>query len=142
MTAALANRGRKVRPHLRLEEGESAAVQGGTPIGVSSVNIEKVIQGMWLAANREGTARAARVEGFEVCGKTGSTQVVSRQTAEKLGETRRETRTHSWFTGFAPRNDAQVVVTIIVEFGGMGGSTAAPLARELFSLYRELTYHD
>ena len=95
-----------------------------------------------LFADAPGTARAARVDGFEVCGKTGSTQVVSRQTAEKLGGARRETRTHSWFTGFAPLADPRVVVTVIVEYGGMGGSTAAPLARELFRLYRDLWYHD
>ncbi len=142
MTAAIANRGKRVRPHLRLDTGAGTVPKSSNGIAVSSANIEKVIHGMWMSANREGTARAARVEGFDVCGKTGSTQVVSRQTAEKLGESRRETRTHSWFTGFAPRNDPHVVVTVIVEFGGMGGATAAPVARELFRLYQELLYDD
>jgi penicillin-binding protein 2 len=142
MTATLANRGKRVQPHLRLAEGERPIIQSRDSIGVSSENIERVIRGMWMAANRQGTARAARVEGFEVCGKTGSTQVVSRKTAEKLGESRRETKTHSWFTGFAPRTDSRVAVTVIVEHGGMGGSTAAPVARELFRLYQELLNHD
>jgi penicillin-binding protein 2 len=142
MTATLANRGKRVQPHLRLAEGERPIIRSRDGIGVSSENIERVIRGMWMAVNRQGTARAARVEGFEVCGKTGSTQVVSRQTAEKLGESRRETKTHSWFTGFAPRTDSRVAVTVIVEHGGMGGSTAAPVARELFRLYQELLNHD
>ncbi|MFA9452379.1 MAG: penicillin-binding protein 2 [Candidatus Aminicenantaceae bacterium] len=142
MTATLANRGKRVQPHLLLEEGEGSTIQDLTGIGVSSANIEKIIQGMWMSANEGGTSRAAGVAGMDVCGKTGSTQVVSRQTAERLGESRRETRTHSWFSGFAPRNDPRVAVTVIVEFGGMGGSTAAPVARELFRLYWELLNHD
>ena len=89
---------------------------------------------MWECVNEEGTARGAKVEGFEVCGKTGSTQVIGRESAEKLDK---EIKTHSWFSGFAPRDDPQVVVTVLVEFGGMGGATAAPLAKELFLLYRE-----
>jgi len=141
MTATLANRGNRVRPHLLLED-ERLILPSGTGIGVSSANIERVIQGMWMAVNAEGTARAARVEGMDVCGKTGSTQLVSRKTAEKLGESRRETKTHSWFTGFAPRTDSRVAVTLLVEYGGMGGSTAAPVARELFRLYQELLNHD
>ena len=49
---------------------------------------EKVILGMWMAVNEKGgTAIAARISGFDVCGKTGSTQVVSKETAKKLAET-------------------------------------------------------
>jgi cell division protein FtsI/penicillin-binding protein 2 len=58
-------------------------------------------------------------------------------TAEKLGEDRKIVKTHSWFTGFAPKDNPEIVVTILVEYGGMGGTTAAPLAREVFHLYRE-----
>ncbi len=142
MTATLANRGNRVQPHLLLEEDERLSLQSSTGIGVSSANIEKVIQGMWMSVNEAGAARAARVVGMDVCGTTGSTQLVSRKTAEKLGESRRETKTHSWFTGFAPRTDSRVAVTVIVEYGGMGGATAAPVARELFRLYQELLNHD
>ncbi len=78
--------------------------------------------------------QGADVEGFDVCGKTGSTQIIGRETAEKLG---RKVMPHSWFTGFAPRDNPRVVVTVLVEFGGMGGVTAAPLAKALFALYKE-----
>ncbi|MGM0466975.1 MAG: penicillin-binding transpeptidase domain-containing protein, partial [Acidobacteriota bacterium] len=71
-----------------------------------------------------------------VCGKTGSTQVVSTKTQKRMEERGTKIETHSWFTGFAPRNDPEVVVTIIIEYGGMGGSTAAPLAKNLFSIYK------
>jgi penicillin-binding protein 2 len=138
LTAAIANRGRRIRPHLRLQNNPESTHFSYPNISVNPALLEKIIQGMWMSANREGTSRAAGVAGMEVCGKTGSTQVVSRRTAEKMDESRRETKTHSWFSGFAPRTNAEVVVTVIVEYGGMGGSTAAPMARELFRRYQEL----
>ena len=63
--------------------------------------------------------------------------MVSRETAEELAKANIEMKTHSWFSGFAPKDQPQVVVTILIEYGGMGGATAAPLARQLFQLYRE-----
>ncbi len=139
-TAILASRGRRVVPHLlqtpNILQAENPAVETDT-ISARNIRIDlfdKIIRGMWKCVNEEGTARGAKVEGFEVCGKTGSTQVVGRERAERLGK---EIKTHSWFSGFAPRDDPRVVVTVLVEFGGMGGATAAPLARELFSLFRE-----
>jgi len=92
---------------------------------------------MWKAVNEQGTGRAARIAGFDVCGKTGSTQLISSAEAEKLEEQDKEVKTHSWFTGFAPRHNPEVVITVLVEYGGMGGAAAAPLARRLFDLYRE-----
>jgi penicillin-binding protein 2 len=139
-TAVMANRGRRIVPHLLQSPAPPQAEQpdldaGGASDGRIKADLfEKVIRGMWKCVNEEGTARGAKVEGFEVCGKTGSTQVIGRETAEKLD---REIKTHSWFSGFAPRDDPKVVVTVLVEFGGMGGATAAPLAKELFALYRE-----
>jgi len=130
-TAILANRGKKITPHLLLSEDG----QEDFSLNIKASLFEKVIKGMWQAVNSGGTARAAHVDGSQICGKTGSTQLVSRETAEKGDKTRKEYMTHSWFTGFAPRNDPKVVVTVIVEYGGMGGETAAPLAKEMFELF-------
>jgi penicillin-binding protein 2 len=98
---------------------------------------ERVISGMWKSVNEGGTGRAAWIQGFDVCGKTGSTQVVSTATAEKLGADEKIVKTHSWFSGFAPRDNPEIVVTVLVEYGGMGGATAAPLAGEIFRTFRE-----
>lgn len=87
--------------------------------------------------NAGGTGHAAGVESFNVCGKTGSTQIIGREAEEKLGDHIKLTKTHSWFTGFAPRDYPRVVVTVLVEFGGMGGATAAPLAGQVFQLYKK-----
>jgi len=138
-TALLANRGRKVVPCLlkspsQTQNQEKKLLLPDTAGKIRAELFEQVIKGMWKCVNEDGTAHAARVDGFDVCGKTGSTQVIGREKAEKLGK---EIKTHSWFTGFAPRDNPQVVVTVLVEFGGMGGATAAPLAKELFDLYRK-----
>ena len=110
-----------------------------TPLTTNIENIffEKVIEGMWLSVNGKGTGRGAQIRGFDVCGKTGSTQVISSEKANKLAQQKIEVKTHSWFTGFAPRDDPKIVVTVIVEYGGGGGETAAPLARNIFDSFRE-----
>jgi penicillin-binding protein 2 len=140
-TAIIANRGRKPQPRLVKKIGNEQRVDVGkmSPFpeeqeSVDREHFEKVIQGAWMAVNKEGTAAGARVPGFDVCGKTGSTQVVGKETAE-LQDT--EIKTHSWFTGFAPKQSARVVVTILIEYGGGGGETAAPLSSQLFELYKE-----
>lgn len=134
MTAAIANRGLRITPHIRMGKAPDSAQPR---VEIDRDNFEKVIRGMWMCVNEGGTARAALVAGYDVCGKTGSTQVVSSETAEKLDSSARILKTHSWFSGFAPRNDPQVIISVIVEHGGMGGSAAAPIASQLFRLYRE-----
>ncbi len=142
-TAQIANRGVRVTPYLyskEIHEGvditrrqEETSVRSSIP----EVYFEKVIQGMWRSVNERGTAALARIRDLDVCGKTGSAQVVSTTTAEKLAKQQREIKTHSWFSGFAPKDKPEIVVSIIVEYGGGGGATAAPSARELFELYWE-----
>ncbi len=136
-TALVANRGKKRVPRLLRFPAQSAGHNDGESrrreVRISEETFEKVVRGMWKCVNEEGTGRAAGLQGFDVCGKTGSTQLISRERAEKLGRT---IKTHSWFTGFAPRKDPRVVVTVLVEYGGLGGATAAPIARELFALFR------
>ena len=142
-TAQIANRGLSVTPYLHAKEiHESQEItRRQENINVRSpipeVYFEKVIQGMWQSVNDRGTSVLARVRDFDVCGKTGSAQVVGKATAEKLAKQNIEIKTHSWFSGFAPKDKPEIVVSLIVEYGGGGGATAAPSARELFELYRE-----
>ncbi|MBC7361381.1 MAG: penicillin-binding protein 2 [Candidatus Aminicenantes bacterium] len=135
MTACVANRGIRVTPRLVKSEITEADRK---KVDLPPEIFEKVIEGMWRSVNDGGTGHGAYQPGFDICGKTGSTQVISRETAEKLalrgGEIK---KTHSWFSGFAPRYNPQIVVTVLVEYGGMGGQTAAPIAGEIFKIYRE-----
>lgn len=135
LVACVANRGVYVIPSLVLPENGNDK-GGKTNIPIKRGTFETIIQGMWMSVNDEGTGRGARVEGFDVCGKTGSTQWISTERAEKLQQQGKEIRkTHSWFAGFAPRNDPKIVVTVLVEFGG-SGSAAAVLAGQIFEAYR------
>ncbi len=141
LTSVLANRGEKMTPHLLLEVEDKESNNHSVSSSISlpfwkekKILFDKVISGMWKSVNEGGTGRGANVPGFNVCGKTGSTQLVSRKTQDEMG---REFKTHSWFSGFAPRENPEIVVTVLVEYGGMGGATAAPLAKELFSLYKK-----
>ena len=149
LTAMIAERGqRRKRPHLFLNAPEGGkggaavddAVSGGAaaepPFKPST--FESVIGGMWRSVNDGGTGKGAFVEGLDVCGKTGSTQLVSRESAERLSRAGREIKTHSWFTGFAPRDNPRIVVTVLVEYGGGGGATAAPVAGRIFELFKEI----
>lgn len=143
-TALIANRGKPVNPHLVIQEEKnefktSITREIQTKIDWSSKSIlfEKVIEGMWKSVNAGGTGRLALIDGYDICGKTGSTQIISTSTIKKLREQIIEIKTHSWFTGFAPKDNPKVVVTVLVEYGGMGGQTAAPIARKLFTLFKE-----
>ena len=71
----------------------------------------------------EGTGSAVRTDAYTVAAKTGSAEF----------ETGKET--HAWFTGFAPAENPGIVVTVLVEEAGSGGSVAAPIARTLMDLY-------
>jgi penicillin-binding protein 2 len=152
-TALIANRGIRVTPHLlkslsavERKSGREYDYPSSHTVNIDPSIFEQVIQGMWEAVNDQGTGWAAMVSGYDVCGKTGSTQVVSEDKSEEAEEKKKkeegeeeeeEIKTHSWFTGFAPRENPEIVVTVLVEYGGMGGATAAPLARRLFNLYRK-----
>lgn len=134
-TALIANRGHFVRPHL-VKNKELWSPDGNASLSKIEIKpeyFEMIIEGMWRSVNQGGTGHLAMVPGFDVCGKTGSAQIISREKAEKMGLT---IKPHSWFTGFAPRLHPKIVVTVIVEYGGLGGASAAPLAREIFALYQ------
>jgi penicillin-binding protein 2 len=145
LTALVANRGTRIRPQLfksasagakarpAAADGAGAAAPAEPPFAPAT--FESVITGMWRSVNDGGTGNGAFVEGMDVCGKTGSTQVVSRESAERLSRAGREIKTHSWFSGFAPRDNPRIVVTVLVEYGGGGGATAAPVAGRIFKLF-------
>ncbi|KZZ31476.1 hypothetical protein A3755_11765 [Oleiphilus sp. HI0085] len=84
---------------------------------------------------RHGTARGSgRNASYKMAGKTGTAQVVGiaqgeKYDAEALIERHRD---HALFVGFAPLDEPQIAVAVIVENGGGGSSAAAPVARAMF----------
>jgi penicillin-binding protein 2 len=136
MTGIIATRGGRVEPHILLGRAGSPATANQTPF--KHEVFESVIEGMWRSVNDQGTGQGARVDGMDICGKTGSTQVVSRERAEMMAKAGKPIKTHSWFSGFAPRDNPQIVVTVLVEFGGGGGAIAGPLAGQMFRTWKDM----
>jgi penicillin-binding protein 2 len=84
-----------------------------------------------------GTAKKIGVGApYKMAGKTGTAQVFSLNNNEKYNANQlaKELHDHAWFIGYAPAENPTIVVAIIVENGGHGGSTAAPIARQLFDM--------
>ncbi len=86
-----------------------------------------------------GTAHGIKHKAVSIAGKTGTAQVVglaegaNRKLLEKI--TKHKDRDHAWFVGYAPAEEPQVVVGAIIEHGGHGSSTAAPLVRKVILSY-------
>jgi penicillin-binding protein 2 len=150
MTARIANGGRAVRPRLLRRErpagdvGEPAPVP---PVGVSDWALRFVRQGMLEVVNGEhGTARQAALADPEVAlaGKTGTSQVRRISPAERATGVRKnedkpwEERDHALFVAFAPYDAPRYALAVVVEHGGSGSQTAAPLARDIVAKALEL----
>jgi penicillin-binding protein 2 len=90
-------------------------------------------------AEAHGTGGRARLPGVEVAGKTGTAQVVRLQHTEGMDEEEvpRRYRDHAWFVAFAPAENAEIVVAVLVEHAGHGGTEAAPLAQRVLARYFE-----
>jgi len=73
-----------------------------------------------------GTGIAARIPGLDIAGKTGTAQTIANSKSEKGQD-------HAWFASFAPARDPEVVIVVLVERGGHGGSMAAPIARQIYN---------
>ncbi len=140
----IANRGLWVRPTVLrrvVAPGGTETVAArdlprGTRLLPLAPDVFDVIgEGMTMAVNGRGTAGRARSSRFTVAGKTGTAQVVGRD-AEPDGDDPDEgPRPHALFLGFAPAGAPQVSVVVLVEHGGSGGRTAAPLARRILEFY-------
>ncbi len=124
--AILANRGYYYIPHIIREvEGEGGVdpkFRERQYSVVDSVHFEPIIQGMWDGVNVERTQSLAKLEGYDVCGKTGTAQ--NPNGAD-----------HSTFLSFAPRNNPKIAISVYVEHGGFGASSAMPIASLIEELY-------
>ncbi len=149
MTAAVANGGRVYRPHVvrfvdRVQpDGRTRRTQVHSrvlhEIRLSPTALEAVRQGLWKAVNEDGgTGSEARIEGLDISGKTGTVQVIQQTDWIKAESLPFRFRDHAWFASFAPFEDPQLVVVVLIEHGGHGGSDAAPLAKLLYKAY----FHD
>ncbi|MDD5542971.1 MAG: penicillin-binding protein 2 [Acidobacteriia bacterium] len=96
--------------------------------------VDIISRGLWGVVNEGGTGFEARIPGYDICGKTGTVQVVG-SGAKVNHAAGSEFGNHGWFVGFAPRENPEIAVAVIVEHGGYGGDISAPIAHEIFRTY-------
>jgi penicillin-binding protein 2 len=94
---------------------------------------EQVTQGMYGVVNEGGTAGAVKLTGVELCGKTGSAQVISNEGKARVGKSS-ENKDNGWFVGYAPRRNPEIIVSVLLQ-GGEHGNLAAPVARAVIKAY-------
>lgn len=130
MTARLAT-GLMVKPRLTID----TPVPEFEPIGVSSAHLASVQEGMNAVCNTpRGTAYGKRIMDprFLMAGKTGTSQV-RKLIQHGLDQNKLpwEDRHHAWFVGYAPVNAPKYACSVIVEHGGGGASSAAPIVSDI-----------
>lgn len=70
-----------------------------------------------------------------MAGKTGTAQVVGDKHTKSLGAIPKELQDHAWFIAYAPAEDPEIAVAVLVEHGGHGGSVSAPIAKRIIERY-------
>ncbi len=145
--AAIANGGTLLQPRvvLRALDRNGAVVDEPAPEVLGTLPVEPdtlaFIRDALVGVVQEpkGTGGRARVPGLVVGGKTGTSQVVGIEHTEDLEEDEipEHLRDHAWFVAFAPAEDPEIVVAVLVEHGGHGGSAAAPIAQRILARWFE-----
>ena len=136
-TAALANGGTLWRPHLVREIVDTSGpkttvVQAIAPeargnLGLKPENLNLIVAGMRKTMQKGGTAFACAIPGLDIAGKTGTVEIKQQR--------------NSMFVCFAglPGEKPRIALAILVEGGGYGSETAAPMARRLLAQYFHIT---
>jgi len=127
----MANGGAWFKPHLvkMAATPDAARRENWNP-----ENIAKVVSGMYGVVNEGGgTGASASIPGITVSGKTGSAQRVSND-FKKSGKAGDDDKDNGWFVAFAPRENPEIVIAVLLE-GGEHGNLAAPTARDVIKAY-------
>lgn len=145
MTSALVNGGIRYRPQLieQIVDSDGKVLKTFEPIvdGHALGNeksLDLIREGMVAAVNTQhGTSTIAKLPTILVGAKTGTAQVVKVKQYEHLKEADipYKYRDHAWFTCYAPAENPEIAITVIVEHGLHGATGAGPVARKLLDYY-------
>lgn len=129
ITCAVANKGILMKPYVidRVENDAGSVVKSFKPDSYGRLMEEseaEILTRLMTEVVESGTATKLSGLSYTAAGKTGSAEYNNVK-----GES------HAWFTGFAPAEDPEVCVTIVVEGAGSGGDYAVPIARRIFDAY-------
>jgi penicillin-binding protein 2 len=126
----MANGGAWFKPHLV----KMAAATDPRRENWNLDNIAKVVSGMYGVVNEGGTGTSAAIPGITVSGKTGSAQRVSNDLRKSGKLEKDELQDNGWFVAFAPRENPEIVIAVLLE-SGEHGNLAAPTARDVIKAY-------
>ena len=142
--SALANGGALFRPRIikQIETADGIVFreflsEKKNTLPVSKENLEVLNYGLWGAVNeRGGTGYALKRKEKDVCGKTGTAQVIGLpEDARRAKKIANEYRDHALFVCFAPYKNPEIAVAVILENAGHGGTAAAPVARKIIDAH-------
>lgn len=128
MMAAIGT-GKRSKPHLSRDEAPET-----TDLDVSPGTLE-VVRAALREVVEEGTGKKAAIGPISVAGKTGTAQVFKKSAGIDADKLPKEERDHAWFVGYAPAEAPEVAFAVVVEHGGHGGTTAAPIVRHVLETY-------
>lgn len=125
LASAFANKGKIMKPYIvtKINDSDGNAIKEFMPeewSAPTSPQLADTIKGMMVTVVNNGTGNGAYLSGTRVAGKTG--------TAENP-----HGASHAWFIGFAPADNPEVAIAVIVENAGSGGSIAAPIAGRILA---------
>ena len=144
-TAIIANKGVAFRPHLvrYIQDSKTNQLKIIPSEVLYNLNFKPdnltLIQKALVDVTRPGgtAARAGANSAYPIAGKTGTSQVIALKQTEKSTENPvdERQRDHALFIAYAPADNPQIVLAVLVENGGHGAATAAPLARQVLDFY-------
>jgi penicillin-binding protein 2 len=143
-TAILANDGVAFQPHLvkemRFSKGNALLTEPKQlfDLQINPDHLKLVKSAMEAVTKPGGTAAGANYGvTYRMAGKTGTAQVIAVKQGEKYDAKKvsEYNRDHAWFIAFAPVDKPRIALAVLVENGGHGGSTAAPIARKVMDYY-------
>ncbi len=129
VAATVANDGVQMKPYLidQVQAPDLTVIDSTSPEEWRepiSEDVANQLTEMMVSVVANGSGRAARIQGVEVAGKTGTAQVSP------------DVPDHTWFMGFAPADDPKIAVAVFVaNGGGTGGERSAPIARDVMQAY-------
>jgi penicillin-binding protein 2 len=132
--ASIARNETRTQPTLKALTKEQALQvnHGGEPIGISQAEKQQLWEGMERVVGPDGTGRIIQIDDFRIAGKTGTADFRAHGQEVNL----------AWFIGFAPVENPQIAIAVMVEGTKVsdsyhGGSTAGPIAKDIFLKFIE-----
>jgi len=120
-----------MQPHM-LKGAQNVQVKH---VDLSDDTVQRVTDAMYDVVNGDGgTARNVQLKGIDFSGKSGTAQIINYDLRSRLGKTK-EFKDNSWFVGYAPRRNPEIVVCALVQGGGHGSEAAAPVVRDVVKAY-------